>query len=260
MKRLLVVALTILSQVSTYSQIPEIQWEKSYGGSLEDNGFDIKVTNDGGYIMVGTTLSSDAIPLGNHHGNYDVYVVKTTSTGIVEWQKTIGGSNYDVGTSVSQTTDNGYIISGYTSSSDGDIISNFGFFDCLVIKLDALGNIQWNRTYGGSGFDSALDLVQTNDGGYVVAAYSGSSDGQVTQNLGDSDIWIVKIDVLGAIVWEKSFGGSANDLITAIRKTSDDGYLLVGHTFSNDGDITQNQGSCDAWLLKLNSAGAIEWQ
>ena len=260
MKKLLGVALTILAQVSMYSQSPVIQWEKSFGGSLEDNGFDIKVTNDGGYIMVGTTLSSDAIPLGNHHGNYDVYVVKTTSTGIVEWQKTIGGSNYDVGTSVFQTTDNGYIISGYTSSNDGDIISNFGFFDCLVIKLDALGNIQWNKTYGGSGFDSALDLVQTSDGGYVIAGNSGSSDGHVTQNLGDSDIWIVKIDALGTIVWEKSIGGSANDLITAISKTSDDGYLLVGHTFSNDGDITQNQGSCEAWLLKLNSAGAIEWQ
>lgn len=260
MKKLFVVVVTILVQVSIYSQIPVIQWEKSFGGSLEDNGFDIIVTNDGGYIMVGSTLSTDAIPLGNHHGNYDVYVIKTTNTGVVEWQKTIGGSNYDVGTSVSQTADNGYIISGYTSSNGGDITSNFGFSDCLVIKLDELGSIQWSKTYGGSGFDSALDLVQTNDGGYVIAANSGSSDGQVTQNMGDSDIWIVKLDVLGALVWEKSIGGSANDLITNINKTSDDGYLLVGHTFSNDGDVFENQGSCDAWILKLNSAGAIEWQ
>ncbi len=260
MKSILVFLLTILLQLNVYAQAPIIQWEKSFGGSLEDTGLDIKLTTDGGYIMVGATMSSDAIPMGNHHGNYDIYVVKTSSSGIVEWQKTIGGTSNDFGISISQTLDNGYIISGYTSSNDGDITANYGLYDCLVIKLDNMGNIQWRSTYGGSKIDVVYDIIQTNDGGYIFTATSRSSDVQVSTNHGGDDVWIVKLDALGSIEWDKSIGGSDHDIFTTIFRTADDGYILVGYSFSSDGDLVQNQGICDAWILKLNSVGIIEWQ
>lgn len=170
---------------------------KSFGGANNDNGSTIKQTNDGGYISVGATLSNDIFPAANHHGDYDVYVVKTDNIGNIEWQKTIGGANYDVGISVSQTIDNGYIIAGYTSSNDGDIASNHGLFDALVIKLDALGNIVWQKTYGGSLNENAFDLIQTDEGGYILLGTSQSNDGQVSQNQGNVDVWIFKIAIAG---------------------------------------------------------------
>jgi hypothetical protein len=256
MKKLLLLFIAI----NCYAQTPNIEWQKSLGGANNDNGSTIKQANDGGYISVGTTLSNDIFPSANHHGDYDVYVVKTDNIGNIEWQKTIGGANYDVGISVSQTIDNGYIIAGYTSSNDGDITSNHGLFDALVIKLDALGNIVWQKTYGGSQIENAFDLIQTDEGGYIVAGTSQSNDGQVSQNQGSVDVWIFKIDASGTIEWEKTFGGSTVDFITSIIKTSDNGFAIVGHTFSNDGDILQNQGNADAWIVKISNTGTIVWQ
>jgi hypothetical protein len=252
--------LFILFSINCLAQVPTIEWQKSFGGSDSDYGYSIKQTNDGGYITVGATKSNDAITPGNHHGNYDVYVIKTNNSGNVEWQKTIGGSGYDVGISVIQTLDNGYIISGYTSSNDGDISLNHGLFDSLVIKLDALGNIAWLKTYGGSQNDYAYTIIQTNDGGYMIAGNSNSNDNQVSINKGLLDGWVVKLDALGTIEWEKTFGGTNIEYINSILQTTDNGYIFVGHTYSNDGDVTQNQGNCDAWIVKLNPNGIIEWQ
>ena len=257
MKKLLAILITI----NCFAQAPTIEWQKSFGGSDLDNGANIKQTNDGGYIAVGATKSNDAILLqGNYHGSFDVYVIKMNDAGTIEWQKTIGGSGYEVGTSVIQTQDNGYIISGYTSSNDGDFTLNHGLFDCFVVKLDVLGNIIWQKTYGGSQNDESFALIQTNEGGYLMAGTSQSNDGQVAQNKGVLDGWIVKLDASGSIEWEKTYGGTNTEYINSILQIADNDYVFVGHTYSNDGDVTQNQGNCDAWIVKINAIGTIEWQ
>ena len=256
MKKVLLFLITI----NCFSQAPTIEWQKSFGGSEVDNGNTIKQTNDGGYISVGETKSNNAVPTGNYHGNYDVFVIKTNNLGSIEWQKTIGGSGYDVGVSVIETQDNGYIISGYTSSNDGDIISNHGLFDSLVIKLDNLGAIVWVKTYGGSQNDNSYSIIQTNDGGYIMAGTSQSNDAQVAHNIGSIDGWVVKLNALGSIEWEKAYGGTNVEYINSIVQTADNGYIFVGFTYSNDGDIIQNQGNCDGWIVKLNSNGLIERQ
>lgn len=252
--------LLLLFTFNAFAQAPNIEWQKSIGGTQTDSGNSVIQTNDGGYIAVGATLSSDIIPLGNYHGDYDVYVVKTNNLGNIEWQKTIGGSGYDVGISIIETNDNGYIIAGYTSSSDGDITSNNGQFDGLVIKLDSIGTIIWQKTYGGSSRENFYSIVQTSDGGYILSGTSISNDGQVAQNYGSIDCWVVKINDLGIIEWEKNYGGSSEEFIVDIKEISNNGYIFVGHSFSNNVDITTNQGSCDAWIVKINNLGVIEWQ
>ena len=252
--------LLLLLAINCYAQSPIIEWQKSFGGSESEFGSSIAQTSDGGYISIGSTDSSEIIPFGNYHGNGDVYVVKTNNIGNIEWQKTIGGSESDVGTSVIQTLDNCYIISGRTDSSDGDFTLNQGLSDCFMIKLDFLGNIIWQRTFGGSQRDELYDLCQANDDGFILAGLTRSSDGQVSQNQGLSDGWVIKTNALGFIEWEKSLGGSSIEFIVDIITTSDNGYVFVGLTNSNDGDILQNQGDTDAWIVKLNNTGTTEWQ
>lgn len=256
MKKLLLVLLAI----NSYAQAPTIEWQKSIGGSGNDLGIDIKPTNDGGYIALGSSNSNNLFTQQNYLGSYDIYVVKTDATGNIQWQKTFGGSGYDVGTSIQQTTDNGYIISGYTDSTDGDITINHGLFDALVMKIDTNGNLQWLKTYGGSLIENSFAIISLADGSYVFSGHSGSSDGQVSYNHGSNDAWIVKLDASGTMLWEKSLGGSQLEFINKIVPTNDNNLIIVGHTNSSDGDVFINQGSIDSWIVKLNPEGNLIWE
>lgn len=236
-----------------------IQWEKCYGGSILDDAKSIQQTTDGGYIFAGQTFSNDGDVSGNH-GQIDYWVVKITSSGVLQWQKCLGGSNDDLATSVQQTSDGGYIVAGYTSSSDGDLTTARGGPDYWIVKLSATGGIQWQKTLGGGAPDYAQAVQQTFDGGYIVAGYSASTDGDVTANHGNYDYWVVKLSATGSILWEKSLGGTSEDRAYSVQQTSDSGYVVAGYAGSNDADITGNHGGSDFWIVKLSSAGAIQWQ
>jgi hypothetical protein len=135
---------------------------------------------------------------------------------------------------------------------------NHGSQDCLIVKLDTHGNIQWQKSLGGSGFDSIASIQQTSDGSYIIAGVLESSDSDVTG--GGYDFWIVKLDSLGTLQWQKSLGGSDNDEAKSIQQTSDGGYIIAGSSFSNNGDVTGNHGNQDYWIVKLDSLGTIQWQ
>ena len=120
--------------------------------------------------------------------------------------------------------------------------------------------IQWQKSLGGSNNDYAYAIRQTTDGGYIVAGYSSSNDGDVTGNHGGLDYWVVKLNSTGNIEWQKSLGGSSNDKAYAIQQTADGGYIVAGFSYSIDGDVTGNHGAFDYWVVKLNSTGNIEWQ
>ena len=200
--------------------------------------------------MAGRSKSSDGNVTGNH-GVYDYWVVKLDATGNIQWQKSLGGSNNDIAQSIHTTSDGGYVVAGYSQSIDGNSFGNHGSYDCWVVKLDAAGNIQWQKSLGGLSDDVAQSINTTSDRGYIIAGYSSSNDGEVTGNHGAQDYWVVKIDAIGNLQWQKSLGGSSSDVAYAILNTSDSGYILAGYSSSNDGNVTGNHGGVDCWVVKL---------
>lgn len=245
--------------VIKYNSTGSVQWHKVYGGTSMDYGYSIEQTTDGGFIMAGYSESYDG-DITNQHGSGDCWVIKLTPTGSIEWQTTIGGTQFDSGQSVHQTADGGYIVSGYTGSNDDDISLNHGGGDCFSSKLDAFGSIEWTKCYGGSDYDCAQSIISTSEGGYIFSGYSHSNNGDVSVNQGNGDWWVVKTNGLGDIQWEKSFGGTDYECAQSIIQSADGGFVITGYTESMDGDVIGNHGNGDLWTLKLNNSGSIEWQ
>ncbi|ESU25034.1 hypothetical protein FEDK69T_02230 [Flavobacterium enshiense DK69] len=248
----------LLLSFLSYSQ-PAIQWQKNYGGSADDYGNSICQASDGGYLISGMTGSNDGDVTG-FHGDYDCWIAKINSTGTIQWKRTFGGSGLDDINSIQQTLDGGYILAGSTNSSDGDITNNHGGYDCWVIKLNSSGTVVWQKTFGGTGWESVLSIQQTSDGGYVFAGYSGSANGDVTSVYGGTNFWVVKLNPSGTIQWQKTFGGNGQDYARSIQQTADSGYIVAGESNSTDGDITTNGGGYNGWIVKLSATGIIQWQ
>ncbi len=238
---------------------PAIQWQKSLGGSGVDYGGPIQQTNDGGFIVAGRPKSNDG-DVSVNYGFEDYWIVKLNETGTIEWQKSLGGTASEIPQSILQTTDGGYIVAGFSTSNDGDVSGNHGSADCWVVKLTSIGTIEWQKSFGGTGYESAISIQQTNEGGYILAGYSNSNDGDVSGNHGNDDFWVAKLSVLGTLEWQKSLGGSSYDYGYFIEQTTDGGYILSGTSLSNDGDVSGNHNSQDCWVVKLTSVGTIEWQ
>jgi len=270
---LLAIAFNIISILKVTGQ-PTIQWQVSLGGSLVDQidqgnviNNNMAATVDGGVIIAGHSFSNDGDVTGHHglSGTSDYWVVKLDSSGSIEWQKSLGGSFDEVAKSVFQTQDGGYIICGDSYSDDGDVSGHHdstNTTDAWVVKLDAIGNIEWEHSYGGSDFETASHIEQTTDGGYVFTGDSRSSDGDVSINKGSLDFWVVKLDSVGTIEWEKSLGGSGAERAYNFCQTFDGSFLVCGTTTSNDSDITFNAHPgflWDIWLIKLDSTGNKEW-
>jgi hypothetical protein len=237
----------------------DMQWQKALGGSARDYAYSIQQTGDGGYIVAGSTGSNDGDVSGNH-GYSDAWVVKLDAAGSLLWQKSLGGSGSEFAQSIQQTGDGGYIIAGESTFNDGDVSGNHGYSDYWIVKLDAGGGMQWQKSLGGSGNDYAQSIQQTGDGGYIVAGYSDSNDGDISGNHGVVDYWIVKLDEDGDIGWQKSLGGSYGDYANSIQQTGDGGYIVAGYSESNDGDVSRNHGDGDCWIVKLDAGGGTQWQ
>ncbi|HYV91259.1 MAG TPA: MopE-related protein [Chitinophagales bacterium] len=234
-------------------------WQKCLGGSDIDEGYSVSQTFDGGFFVSGLSLSANGDVSGNH-GNYDFWVAKLDAAGSLLWQNSLGGSADDVSYSNCQTKDSGYIVAGYTHSSDGDVSGIHGSDDCWIVKLNNNGILQWQKCLGGTDSEYARDIKETKDNGFIFAASSFSNDGDVSLNHGNDDYWIVKLDSLGNILWQKVFGGSSHDNPKSIQQTEDGGYIVAGTSSSADGDVTVNLGSSDYWILKLDSSGNLIWQ
>ena len=236
-----------------------IEWQKCLGGSGDDRAFSIYQTIDGGYIVAGSTTSNDGNVSGNH-GFTDAWVVKLNSSGVIAWQKCLGGGGTDSAYSIQQTSDGGYIIAGDTSSNDGDVSGNHGGTDAWVVKLNPSGTIVWQKCLGGSSGEVARSIQQKGDGSYIVAGYTSSNDGDVSGNHGSYDFWVVKLNSSGAIEWQKCLGGADTDFAYSIQQTGD-GYIVAGETNSTNGDVSGNHGGYrDMWVARLNSSGTIVWQ
>ncbi len=250
---------------------PTIEWQNTIGGSSSDELQSIQQTTDGGYILGGYSqsgISGDKTEACQ--GNYDYWVVKLSATGTIEWQNTIGGSSNDELQSIQQTTDGGYILGGYSQSGiSGDkteASQGSGYTDYWVVKLSAIGTIEWQNTIGGNRDDMLQSIQQTADGGYILGGYSKSGiSGDKTeayQSSGYYDYWVIKLSAIGTIEWQNTIGGSNNDYLQSIQQTTDGGYILSGYSYSGiSGDKTEvSQGGSDYWVVKLSATGTIEWQ
>ncbi|OKS85717.1 hypothetical protein RG47T_1163 [Mucilaginibacter polytrichastri] len=255
----------------------EAEWQKNFGGSGPDMLYSIKNTNDGGFILAGTSESNKGFnKIDAALGKEDIWVVKLNAKGGEEWQKTIGGPGQDLVKSISQTTDGGYIIGGSSASPQslkvkkglddpyGKSETCRGGLDYWVIKLDNKGKIAWQRTMGGQYNDVLESIVQTNDGGYIMGGYSNSpaSIDKSLDNYGAGDYWVVKVDKDGATEWEKLYGGEEDDHLYCIAQAKDGGYILGGSSASaTTGNKSKtNKKGADFWVLKIDVKGGILWQ
>ena len=238
---------------------PSIQWQRSFGGSDSDEPTTVLQTTDGGYVVAGYSRSIDGDIFGSH-GYMDAWVIKISPGGDVEWKKAYGGTDLDWIYSLKQTSDGGYVMAGQSSSNNWDVSGNQGLGDFWVVKLGETGNIQWQRSLGGSKVDFGRSIDITPDGGYIVAGYTESTDGDVSEAFGGWDYWVVKLDEGGVIQWQRSYGGSGNDLCRSISATMDGGYIVGGESRSENGDIANPKGGKDYWVLKLNFEGKILWE
>jgi hypothetical protein len=180
----------------------------------------------------------------------------------VSWQKALGGTKSDAAYSVQKTGDGGYIVAGESKSTDDDVSGNHGGSDCWVVKLNSSGIIEWKKSLGGSldeGYYSRI--IQTADGGYCLVTKTSSSNGEIASgHHGGEDCWVVKLSNIGGIEWQKALGGTRGEAGFSLVQTSDAGYIIVGGTYSNDGDVSGNHGNSDCWVVKLSNSGAVEWQ
>lgn len=209
-------------------------WTRTYGGVGREYGYSIELTDDGGYIIGGSTSSYGA-------GLMDVYLVKTDSIGDTLWTRYYGGGETELGCYAEETDDGGYIFVGYTASFGS------GSSDIYLLKTDSQGDTIWTRTYGGIGVDIAWRCQQTDDGGYIIA---GETD---SYGAGDRDVYLLKVDAVGDTVWTRAYGGTDSDGACYVEQTSDGDYIITGYTAS------LGAGGDDFFLLKVNSAGNIQW-
>ena len=176
----------------------------------------------------------------------------------IEWENSYGGSELDFPHCIIPTSDGGYITAGNTSSNDGNITEFKGLVDVWIIKLNSEGDLQWQRTFGGSGTESIIEITEVNDG-YAFGGYTNSEDGDISDFKGNTDFWFLKTDFEGNLLQEKTIGGSGSDRLFDMIQTSDRGFMLVGSSNSDDGDVNTNAGSTDNFLVKLDSEANIEW-
>ncbi|WP_165764499.1 T9SS type A sorting domain-containing protein [Flavobacterium aurantiibacter] len=251
------------------NQNGQILSKTALGYGYHDKFEAIAPTSGGGAIAVGnTTINYFADPTMG----FDYWIAKLDSNGNFLWDKIYGGSADDLATDVKQTPDGGFIVCGYTSSNDLDVTGNHfsevqnGYLsDYWIVKLDSSGNIEWQKCYGSTGNDEAHSILIDSDGNYVVAGYSSVEDGDVSETNGTWDVWILKINQQGDILWEKNYGGGWYDLASSLVKTTDNGYIVAGETYSTDGDVSTNipEPYANFWIVKLsadtlNSAESIK--
>jgi len=226
-----------------------IVWRTGAGGGEDDILEAIIETSDGAIVAVGFT-SSDTFDVS---GQSDAWVVKLDENGELLWETNLGDAQRDVAMSVVETVDLGYAFTGSTETVADKR-------DVWVVKLDQDGLVEWDRKYGGSENDTANSIQQTPDGGYIIGGASQSENGNVLENKGGSDAFIIKTDEVGNIVWTKSYGGSNSDWITDIKQTNNGGYIAIGSSSSDDFDVENNNGAADFWILRLQANGDMVWQ
>jgi hypothetical protein len=229
----------------------DILWQYTYGGSASDDPVDVVLTADGGCVVIGVSSSNDGDVSGNHGGVYDAWVFKLDVAGGLEWQRACGGGETDLGRAIVQRSDGSYLALGSTDSNDGDLDLALGANDLWSFELSPTGQLVSSLSFGGSSNDNGAGLAMNPEGGAVFFGSSSSNDGDLTENQGSFDGWFLRAGMDGVPQWSISLGGSLSDSFTAGVRTADGGYVAIGQSNSNDGDLPGNNGAGDVWIVKL---------
>ncbi len=242
----------ILISYGANAQIPAVSWETRLGGPYTDGFNAIAQTQDGGYVATGIYNG------GSLNGNYDYWIQKINGNGEAAWSKTYGGTAQDQANAIIQTDDGGYMVGGTAMSIDGDVTGAHGGNDAWILKLDSFGNVIWKRCYGGSSFESLSKILKLPDNTFMILGSTSSDDGDLTgintvNFFGEGNIWLMKIGADGAILWQKTYGGSGSDAAFDIIAMPDGGFTLSGTEATPTGMF-------DLWVCRTDSLGHIDWE
>lgn len=235
-----------------------IQWDKTIGGASDDELRSVEQVKDGGYILGGASYSNKSGEKTEYsRGAADYWIVRLDKNGLIKWDKTLGGNYQEFLYSIQQTKDGGFAGVGYSLSgiSGEKTEGNRGGYDYWVIKISRNGNLEWDKTIGGSGYEYNPALQLTYDGGYIITGESSSNiSGEKTENSkGGYDYWIVKLDSTHNIKWDKTIGGNLDDYLTSIKQFRPGRFLIAGLSTSGiSGDKSiASRGGVDLWITKL---------
>jgi hypothetical protein len=251
-----------------FDENSNLQWNKTYGGSKDDIGQSLAQTSDGGFILTGYSMSSDG-DASKNEGFHDNWILKLDAQGNLEWESSYGFSGHDHSYDILEASQGGYFFTGFLditsaradgNTEKGNSLTSHGVGEFWGTKIDEEGSVQWRGYFGGTNNDRAHGVVQTNDGGFVMAGFTESDDFDISNTNGSYDFWVVKVDAFGNLIWEQSFGGEGIEVSYDIAKTADNGFVVVGNTFSTNGDILLNHGESDMWMIKLDEEGNLIWE
>jgi hypothetical protein len=243
-------------------------WENCYGGSGGDWPLKIIKASENDYYLYAMTNSTDGDVQSENRGNTDIWIVKMNSNGNILWERCYGGSHSEEGRTAQLCFDGGLLLLSRITAADGDISQHFGSSDIWLTKIDSLGNIEWERTYGNQYLDNAIDILLTSDNCILLTGANDKAGGMVTCHPYadyDADVWLLKLDMQGNIIWQYCYGGTYYDLAYYALEV-EDGYVVSASTNSNDGDVSGFHGSPgqngnnDLWVFKIDFNGNMLWQ
>lgn len=251
-----------------------------YGGTSDDGVGILYPIDSIDYIMLGSSSSNDGDVSGNH-GSLDTWVLKLDSSGVIQNQKCLGGTDYDYLQSFIKYNNTGFLFAGGTTSNNDDVSGNHGgdnsncgpsqaspCADGWIVATDSSFNILWQKCYGGTRGDALTKVFRTSDNNFLAVGGTESFDGDITNYFGDTifrepDIWILKFDSTGNILWSKSLGGTGYDEINDVCEDGHGGYLIACSTQSIDGMVSGNHSSSgfsDIWIIRIDSSGNVLWE
>ncbi len=246
-----------------------LAWVETFGGSGIDQATAVAPTDDGAFMVVGSTYSNDGHFAGlKSTTDADYFLMRVRPDGGVDWTKVYGGPDDELATGITKTSDGGYVLAGYSRSDNCFAGSNGGFHDYYILKVDAQGNEIWCQNFGYPGSDQARSVIETREGDLMVTGFFdvSASEGQGNDDRSNSgslhgvgEYWGIKLDADGQFFWKRYFGGSDNDRSYNVLQTNDGGFILIGASESSDFDITDSKGSYDFWAVKLGALGALQW-
>jgi hypothetical protein len=233
---------------------------RAIGGSSGEQLQSVLPATDGGFLLAGTTDSDDADLTTQRLGGGDFWMLKTTPEGAIAWQRRYGGTGSEVARGIAAAINGGgYFVVGTANALGGDVATALGQEDIWLLRVSESGQIIWQKTLGGSGYDHAVGVLALPDGGCIVYGQSNSTDGDVTAPHGSTDIWLVNLKESGTIRWERSIGGLADESVAALKADPQGGYWVLGSTISNDPSMPTHRGLTDALVARLDDDGHTQW-
>jgi hypothetical protein len=241
-------------------------WDVSFGGRAIDWATSVRQTSDGGFVVAGASTSpASGNKSSDSWGGSDFWVVRFNAAGAKLWDRSFGGDNWDAAYTIRQTSDGGFVIGGYSNSGAGGnkTAAGYGFSDFWLVRLDGDGNKLWDRAFGGDWDEELRSLVETPDGGFLLAgrSYSFPSGSKTSAHFGYYDWWVIRVDGNGAELWQRSYGGTDDDILRDVNRTADGGFILSGSSRSSTNGTKTSRwyGRTDYWMVRINGSGEPLW-